>query len=98
MTYTKLEVTVFNKLVDICAYCCDADVADLSNETGLSKNTIKGVVGSLVKKDLVVVGEETRERKIFLTINTIIDGEAFAFGCDNQTEEEIENLKLKNKS
>ena len=95
MTYTGLEVTVFNKLVDICVDTCEADVADLSVATGLKKATIKGVIGSLVKKELVVVGEEERERKIFMTINPIINGEAFAFGCDNYDDDEIQGLKIK---
>ena len=104
MTYTELEVTVFNKLVDICVDAHEADVTDLSNETGLPKITVKGVIGSLVKKELVVVGVEYRDScilgdavnsKKFMTINPIINGDAFAFGCDNYTDEETQNLKIK---
>jgi predicted transcriptional regulator len=37
------------------------DMTDIKEATGLAANTIKGVIGSLTKKDLVVICEATFE-------------------------------------
>lgn len=94
MEYTDLEKTVFNALVEFCVDNPEADVNDLSSDTGLAKDTIKGVVGSLVKKEIVQVGKEKRSGKDFMTINPIVNDELLSFGCDEYSEEEIESFKI----
>ena len=92
--YTDLEKKIFNALVDICMDDVESDVSDLSSETGLTKNTVKGVVGSLVKKGVVHVDKEQRDHRAFMTINPIVNGETLSFGCDQYDEEEIEEFKI----
>lgn len=94
MEYTNLEKTVFNALVEFCIDNPEADVNDLSNNTGLSKESVKGVIGSLVKKEIVQVGKEKRSGKEFLTINPIINNELLSFGCDEYSEEDIKSFKI----
>jgi predicted transcriptional regulator len=94
MEYTNLEKTVFNALLEFCIDNPEADVHDLSSNTGLSKESIKGVVGSLVKKEIVQVGKDKRNGKDFNTINPIVNNELLSFGCDEYSEAEIESFKI----
>lgn len=94
ITTTELEKQVFNALIDICMEECESDMQDLIETTGLEMNTIKGVVGSLVRKELVTTEEEKRNFKTFLCIRPIIHGDALSFGCDEYTEEDAEIFKL----
>jgi hypothetical protein len=64
---TKLETTVYQAAVEICLggdYSVDAK--DLAAQTGLDVKTVKGVMGSLVKKDRMVSnGAEIRGGQVF---------------------------------
>lgn len=95
-TYTDLEKQVYNAIVEICVEYPEANVEDIAEDTGLNKNTIKGVVGSLVKKEMVHVDEDKRDFKTFKTINPLdSNGVAVGFMCDTHDDEEIEAMKLK---
>lgn len=95
MNITELERKVFNVIIDFCVDYPEADIKDLSDITSMSENSVKGVVGSLVKKGLVSTGEDIRGFNIkFKTINPIIQGEAVGFMCDMFDESEIESFKL----
>lgn len=94
--YTVLEKAVFNSIVDICVDSPEADVEEISIETGLNKATVKGVVGSLAKKELIHVGEDVRDFKAFKTINPLdSDGSLLSFMCDTHEDEEVEAIKIK---
>lgn len=94
MNLTNLEKQTYNALIDLCMDQSDADVKDLADFTGLEKSTLKGAVGSLVKKGMAEVGEESRDFKNFKTINPIINGFSMSFGCDEYDEAEAETFKL----
>tara|TARA_Y100000310_G_C19955795_1_gene478951 strand:+ start:88 stop:384 length:297 start_codon:yes stop_codon:yes gene_type:complete len=95
--HTELEKKIFNAALDFCFDNCEADVNDLSSITGLNKDTVKGVVGSLTKKGLVGVGKEKRGGKVYLSINPYV-GEGrediVSYGCDEYTADELEALKI----
>ena len=93
-TYTDLEKTVFNALVEFCFDECEANTNDLVTATGLAQDTIIGVVGSLVKKNIVQVGEDQRNGAKYKTINPIVNGELFSFGCDEYDWDNINTLKI----
>lgn len=67
MKYTELEIKVISKFNCFMNYetlednlndnCTCLDVKDLSRLTGLDVKTVKGVIGSLTKKNLVFVDE-----------------------------------------
>ncbi|MCF2901151.1 helix-turn-helix domain-containing protein [Pseudoalteromonas sp. OFAV1] len=92
--FTDLEKLVFNTLVDHCMDDVEADIDDLSLKTRLTVSTVKGVIGSLVKKGVVHVDSEKRDFKTFKTINPIIDGKTLSFGGDQYDQEEIDAYKL----
>ena len=95
--YTKLEKEVYNATLDFCFDNCEADVNDLSNITGLSTDTVKGVVGSLTKKGLVAVGKERREGITYLSINPYVGEyreDMVSYGCDEYSTSEFEALKI----
>lgn len=95
MTCTDLEKQIYNAIIDICVEYPEADVEDIRQHTGLNTNTIKGAVGSLVKKGLLHVDEEKRDFKTFKTINPIDkNGSTLGFMCDSLDDDEIEALKL----
>ena len=64
---TKLETTVYTAAVEICLggdYSVDAK--DLAAQAGLDVKTVKGAMGSLVKKDRMVSnGAEIRGGQVF---------------------------------
>lgn len=90
--YTDLEKIVYNSLIDLVECEYSADLADLSESTGLSKNTIKGVIGSLVKKGKVETDEEVRGGKRFVDIFPALDNASFL--CDHYYKEQIQGFKL----
>jgi predicted transcriptional regulator len=91
-TYTDLEKKVYNALIDIVEYEFSADLTDLSESTGLTEDTVKGVIGSLVKKGKVDTDEEIRGGKRFVDIFPALDSSSFL--CDNYEENQIQGFKL----
>ncbi len=55
MSYTELETRVFNSILSICYEDYSTTVAEIATELGEKQATIKGAVGSLVKKNKVMV-------------------------------------------
>jgi hypothetical protein len=57
---TELESKTLNTFVS-CLYAepgfSDVDVNDLSSELGISTKVLRGALGSLVKKDVIVIDE-----------------------------------------
>jgi len=91
-TYTDLEKKVYNALIDFVEHEYSADLSDLSNSTGLKEDTIKGVIGSLVKKGKVVTEENIRAGRRFVDFHPFLENCSFL--CDSYTNEEIQGLKL----
>lgn len=65
---TNNEQMVLESITKICTIDYSADVEDISTETGLSMPSVKGVVGSLVKKCLVCCESEERGGKVWYDI------------------------------
>lgn len=91
-TYTDLEKKVYNALIDFVKWEFSADLTDLSNSTGLAEGTIKGVVGSLVKKGKIDTDEEVRGGTRFVDIFPSLESGSFL--ADNYSEEQIQGFKL----
>ena len=107
VNFTDLEKLVFNQSLDLCFASSETNVRELAKKLSLEIDTIKGVVGSLVKKGLVQVGEDVRGYelvkvgrkmkympKVYLLVNPIINGEVFSYGWDSATESQKENFKI----
>lgn len=92
--FTALEKKVYNSILDLCWDEVEADVRDIANDTGLEINTIKGVVGSLSKKDMLSFNEEIRNGKKFLGIWPIVNNEPISYGWDLFTQEEYSKFKI----
>ena len=74
---TNNEQTVLNSITELCVYDYSAEVHEISDKTGMSMESIKGVVGSLVKKNAVVCESEFRGDRTFYDI--------FPINSDGQT-------------
>jgi hypothetical protein len=107
VNYTDLEKLVFNKALDICFEEPEATVKELAKYLLLEVNVVKGVVGSLVKKNVLAVDEEERGTKMitvgkkvkyvpvmFLSVRPIIEGKEFGYGWDYYTVEEKNKLYI----
>ena len=109
-TFTDLEALVFNKALEIAHGECEANVKELALELDLNVDTVKGVVGSLVKKKKLVAEKEERnfnpitgKDKIFLCLYPVFgpedDDEFFGtFGCDYRTLEEQMKYKISSRN
>ena len=92
--FTDLEKKAFNAIIDLCMDECEADCKDIVDYIGIDIKSVKGVVGSLVKKGLVEVGSENRGGNNFMTINPLINGDLLSFGRDLYDNDEIETYKI----
>ena len=94
MAYTNLEIKVFNKVLDVCYddYCASAK--DLAKTLDLPINTVKGVLGSLVKKGKVQCEEEERSQTVFLDVHAIVNDCGCSYGFENYDEEEYKQYYL----
>ena len=79
---TDLEKKVYTALMNICNEDFSADMDQLVESTKLSMETIRGVVGSLVKKELA--HSETGDRKGMVDIFAI-DSEGFVISYGEQS-------------
>jgi hypothetical protein len=94
--FTKLEIKVFNKILDTCYEDYSASAKGLAKDLDMPINTIKGVIGSLVKKGKVQCEEEERSLTLFLDVFAIDDEHGFlSFGGDRFSEEEYKQFYLK---
>lgn len=57
MTFTKLEKEVFNLMAKEMASGGLLDVSEIAEKLNMTKNSVKGVVGSLVKKNKVEIDD-----------------------------------------
>lgn len=94
-TFTRLEVQIFNSLVEYCFSAYSSSAKELADQTGLPVDTVKGVLGSLVKKELVQVCTDTRSGQTFKDVWPVIEGKALCYGWDYYSQQELEGFKLK---
>ena len=62
---TKAEQTVFDSIMELCEWDYSAEVYEISEKTGMTKESVKGVVGSLTKKQMVICEREHRGDRVF---------------------------------
>ncbi|CAH9013892.1 putative helix-turn-helix domain-containing protein [Vibrio phage 277E43-1] len=89
ITLTDLEKQVYNAAVEICFEDCSATASELSEFLNLPVNSVKGAIGSLVKKNLLTVENE----RGFSECNPLIQGKVLSFGWDDYNKEEIDRFK-----
>lgn len=83
MILTELETKVYESVKEECKHEYSSDVVAISNDTGIAVNSVKGVVGSLVKKGFLEVQKEERCSIIFHDIFAIVDGELWSYAIEN---------------
>lgn len=92
---TNLEQRVLSAIAaeGMVGYC--TDLADIKKRTGMELASIKGVVGSLVKKGLVAAEEDHRNGRVCHDLFLRIDGECLCFGDEsgNLTESGLDLAK-----
>ena len=84
MNLTDLEKIVYEAIKEECKYNYCSDVKTISETTNLKINTIKGVIGSLTKKDLIECETDTRDDILFHDIFAIVDGELWSYAVENE--------------
>lgn len=94
-TYTNLEIRVFNEIVDLNCRGYGAEFTDLAANLGIPQSSLKGVLGSLVKKELIEVDKWEVEGRSYSEAFPIINGESKSHLHDFLTDAEINELKLK---
>ena len=83
---TKLENTVLKVVAGHCFDEYSSSAIEVSKQTGINIETVKGVLGSLCKKGLLfaeqreVLFESVIDLKKDIFI--LLDGESVSFGCD----------------
>jgi hypothetical protein len=85
MTYTNLEVITYNAIFDVCGTDLGADIIDLIEITGETANVLRGVISSLIKKDMIAVVDD-EEATLFAPWN---NGVCYCWGGDSLTDEEL---------
>ena len=84
-TYTNLEVITYNAIFDVCGGDIGADIIDLIEITGETANVLRGVISSLIKKDMIAVVDD-EEATLFAPWN---NGVCYCFGGDSLTDKEL---------
>jgi len=92
---TTLESTCYK------AALCDgmddysSSAKEIAERTGLDIKTVKGAVGSLVKKGLLQAEEENRNGTVFFDLFPLWCGEIVAFGDEsgNLTDDQFKELE-----
>ena len=76
---TNNEQIVLESITKICTMDYSADVNEIAFNTGMSMESVKGVVGSLVKKKKVLCESEYRGDSLFYDIFPVnSNGEVFS--------------------
>ena len=76
---TNNEQIVLESITKICTMDYSADVNEIAFNTGMSMESVKGVVGSLVKKNKVLCESEYRGDSLFYDIFPVnSNGEVFS--------------------
>jgi len=84
-TYTNLEVITYNAIFEVCGTDLGADILDIAGMTGKSANVLRGVLSSLIKKDMIAVVDDENATLFAPYAN----GECYCFGGESLTEEEF---------
>lgn len=72
-------------LTAIAKHCFDdfsSSVVEVAEDTGISLASVKGYVGSLVKKGYVDAETEKRGGETFFDLWLLVGGQRVGFGCD----------------
>jgi len=78
---TNNEQIALNSIMNICAKDFSAGVTSIAKEMDIKKESVKGIVGSLVKKDMIVCEEENRAGRVIYDIFPVNEnGEILSFG------------------
>ena len=78
---TELETKVLEAIKTDCEMDYSSSLKEVAERTGLDYSTIKGVVGSLVKKGKVYAEQEKRGGKVFMDLFYLNeDGQTLSFG------------------
>jgi hypothetical protein len=76
---TSNERAVLDTIAEICIMDYSADVNEIARSTTMTIESVKGVVGSLVKKKLVICESEYRGDRLFYDIFPVnSDGQVFS--------------------
>lgn len=65
---TELETELYNALLVLCDADFSAGVVDLSEYLDIEQNTVKGGIGSLVKKGKVFCEQEKRGNVVYFDL------------------------------
>lgn len=87
---TDMERKVFRVVVVESYHDAGASVTEISENTGISPQKVRGVLSSLIKKDLIDTWADDGKVTTFLPIND--EGEAVCFGLDKYTEQEYSKM------
>jgi len=79
---TELEAQVLQAAATQCYDDYASSAKEISELTNLDIKTVKGVVGSLVKKGKMQAEEEERSGKVFLDLFVVLEGNLISYGCD----------------
>lgn len=77
---TELETKIYDTIFAHCTDDFSSSVAEVAEDLGIDVATVKGAVGSLVKKGLVLAETEVRGGKEFMDLFPLKDGQIYAFG------------------
>ena len=84
-TYTNLEVITYNAIFEVCGTDLGADILDIAGMTGKSANVLRGVISSLIKKDMIAVVDDEKAT-LFAPYS---NGTCYCFGGESLTDEEL---------
>lgn len=80
---TEGEEKVLRALYDICFGECFAEVSDVVSETGYDQNSVKGYLGSLVRKGYAISDEFDVNDRMYHGTCPILEGKPVSFGWDH---------------
>ena len=86
-TYTELEVITYNAILDVCDTELGASIVDMNVMTSKSPQVLRGVIASLVKKDMITVVHDEDNMVLFAPYNAG-NGECYTWGGESITDEE----------
>ena len=76
---TNNEQIVLDAIINTCAMDYCADVNEIARSTTMTIESVKGIVGSLVKKKLVICESEYRGDRLFYDIFPVnSEGQVFS--------------------
>ena len=97
MNITELETKVL-EIIWHSSFDYGTDAKEISRETGLDIKTVKGALGSLVKKKLAFAETEERGGVVFHDIFPVFNGKVVAFDGENMDQDEYDEMDKHRKS